>query len=769
MVLAGTFATFGRSSTSIARARARSRRSARLSSSSSWSNARARRCRIAAGAIAGDEDVAKSARAPGVLYDDAFVGSDDAFASKLEHNAAVLRRFVEALEGGAECSDDECGVDESNEAAEWIRQTLVRRIETGGKLQPAQAQILLGDVVENLCTLAHEGSIEALCALQAVCYRNASACWKVGNSHNMFSYFRTMCMEGVEEPVRCSAFFLASTLVAFNEDLHRVVAKSRFTPVLMQMLQNKCQSIEACDMEWRDVRGLSECDHGLNCVRNLSQNPSQTKLLVANGAVELCGGFLKTHTGVGRVNAAISIANLIGREDNDERLNADETIMEEVVDLFRKAIDGQSYDNLKHTVWKYTQGIANVATMEAAKPRLAKAGVIPLLVRVLREKQHQWDRASFWAASALWNLAFDDDVKAQVVAEPGVFEALEEARRLGSENTKMKARGALWMLKPPEEETKKEDGTTQNVGLSQEDMQKLGAIENAKAQVMLSYEWHHQAQVMQLKEQLNARGFNVWMDVDRMMGSTLEAMAAAIESSDAIIMCISGRYKESQACRTEAEYAYTRKKTLIPVKVEKGYSPDGWLGILVGSKLYYNVYNSDMMTQAIPGIVTAVEAIHNDAKAPKFLQKGDGEVVPDARGDMSADAASAPPAPTSSTTSSSQGVSVPVDDDAMERWLNAVGLTAYVHVFKYQHIQGKTLLKMHQELGQLSMSDQHQLLQNILGIQSYGHRLLFLSEIEDLIGPLNGELRKLAERPSAPPPLPRPKRGAPKRSGGGRE
>ena len=335
---------------------------------------------------------------------------------------------------------------------------------------------------------------------------------------------------------------------------------------------------------------------------------------------------------------------------------------------------------------------------------------------------------------------FDEDVKAKILEEPGVIEALEEARRLCSENTKMKARGALWMLQPQSDE---EGAEETSMGLSEEDMQKLGAIENAKAQVMLSYEWHHQSTVLQLKEELNARGFNVWMDVDRMMGSTLEAMAAAIESSDAIIMCISSRYKESQACRTEAEYAYTKKKCLIPVKVEKSYEPDGWLGILVGSKLYYNVHNQEMMAASIPSLITAVEAIHNDVKAPALRQKnGVTALSPDSSSSSSAVAASPPPQVRNGSVSSSQEVSVPVDNDAMDRWLSAIGLEAYVHAFRHNHIYGKILLKMHQELGLLSMGEQHELLQRVLGIQSYGHRLLFLTEIEALVGPLDGKLRQ---------------------------
>ena len=673
---------------------------------------------------------------PGVLYVPEFIGEPAQFEANLEIKATALRQFVEELEEGSIVAPTAEAID----AAEWIRQALVQLIEERGKLQPAQSKVLLGDVVENLCTLATEDCAEAFSALQAICYRNASACWKVGNGHNMFQYFRNMCTTGVDEKVRCSALFLASTLVAFNEDLHRVVAKSRLTPVLLQLMQNRCQSKEMCTQMWRDVRGLTECDHGMIFLRNLSQTPAQVKLLTTHGAVDFAGSILETTSGLSRINAAIVIANLIGREDNDERLSKDDSIMEELVDLFKTACDGESYANIKHTVWKYTQGIANLATMEAAKPRLANAGVIKLLVRVLREKQHQWDRGSFWAASALWNLAFDEDVKAKILEEPGVIEALEEARRLCSENTKMKARGALWMLQPQSDE---EGAEETSMGLSEEDMQKLGAIENAKAQVMLSYEWHHQSTVLQLKEELNARGFNVWMDVDRMMGSTLEAMAAAIESSDAIIMCISSRYKESQACRTEAEYAYTKKKCLIPVKVEKSYEPDGWLGILVGSKLYYNVHNQETMAASIPSLITAVEAIHNDVQAPALRQKnGVTALSPDSSSSSSAVAASPPPQVRNGSVSSSQEVSVPVDNDAMDRWLSAIGLEAYVHAFRHNHIYGKILLKMHQELGLLSMGEQHELLQRVLGIQSYGHRLLFLTEIEALVGPLDGKLRQ---------------------------
>ena len=60
----------------------------------------------------------------------------------------------------------------------------------------------------------------------------------------------------------------------------------------------------------------------------------------------------------------------------------------------------------------------------------------------------------------------------------------------------------------------------------------------------------------------------------------------------------------------EAEYAYTMKQ-LIPVML-KSYKPDGWLGVIMGSKLYYNMHNSDEMRDAIPGLVSEVSAAHGE-------------------------------------------------------------------------------------------------------------------------------------------------------------
>ena len=39
----------------------------------------------------------------------------------------------------------------------------------------------------------------------------------------------------------------------------------------------------------------------------------------------------------------------------------------------------------------------------------------------------------------------------------------------------------------------------------------------------------------------------------------------------------------------EAEYMYRLRKDIIPLILQPGYTPDGWLGILVGTRLYFDL------------------------------------------------------------------------------------------------------------------------------------------------------------------------------------
>jgi hypothetical protein len=86
--------------------------------------------------------------------------------------------------------------------------------------------------------------------------------------------------------------------------------------------------------------------------------------------------------------------------------------------------------------------------------------------------------------------------------------------------------------------------------------------------------------------------------VEKMQGSTVEAMADAVEGAAAMCYGVSRAYKESANCRLEAQYAYQREKDMVPLMVEEGYRADGWLGMLLGTRLYYVLYGSTVSSEA---------------------------------------------------------------------------------------------------------------------------------------------------------------------------
>ena len=56
----------------------------------------------------------------------------------------------------------------------------------------------------------------------------------------------------------------------------------------------------------------------------------------------------------------------------------------------------------------------------------------------------------------------------------------------------------------------------------------------------------------------------------------MDAMSDAIEGADVMLYGVSLQYKESANCRLEANYAFQQELDMIPLMVQKDYSPMGW-------------------------------------------------------------------------------------------------------------------------------------------------------------------------------------------------
>ena len=90
-----------------------------------------------------------------------------------------------------------------------------------------------------------------------------------------------------------------------------------------------------------------------------------------------------------------------------------------------------------------------------------------------------------------------------------------------------------------------------------------------------------------------------------MKGATVDTMALAVEGSAVVLIGVSRAYKESSNCRMEAQYALQKKKPLVPLMLMQGYEADGWLGLLLGTSMWYALYGAEMLIAS--GVMDALE------------------------------------------------------------------------------------------------------------------------------------------------------------------
>lgn len=74
--------------------------------------------------------------------------------------------------------------------------------------------------------------------------------------------------------------------------------------------------------------------------------------------------------------------------------------------------------------------------------------------------------------------------------------------------------------------------------------------------IFLSYNHDHSDMVHRVKNRLQQDGHKVWIDTEQMGGSTLEAMAEAVENAAIVLVCASDKYKQSPNCRTGLTIQY---------------------------------------------------------------------------------------------------------------------------------------------------------------------------------------------------------------------
>ncbi|KAL3892257.1 hypothetical protein ACJMK2_004481, partial [Sinanodonta woodiana] len=200
------------------------------------------------------------------------------------------------------------------------------------------------------------------------------------------------------------------------------------------------------------------------------------------------------------------------------------------------------------------------------------------------------------AVGAIWALAFDKENQ-RIMLEDKTMNIVNMLLDLTKclDIVRKAAEGTLWTLRNQLKhmaEFKDLDLVRRVRDYNDQEQQnpRKSDARRKKGHVMISYNRNHREVVKWIRDELEANGYPVWMDIGNMGGSTSQTMAEAIESAHVFLFCCSQGYKNSNNCRQEADYASSLGERLhmIPLLMEEGYKADGWLGFYVGREYFYD-------------------------------------------------------------------------------------------------------------------------------------------------------------------------------------
>eukprot|EP00808_Paulinella_micropora_P002104 g43626.t1 len=270
-----------------------------------------------------------------------------------------------------------------------------------------------------------------------------------------------------------------------------------------------------------------------------------------------------------QMSATLLTAYLVGASEvkQDQALLSDGGVIRAVLD----GIVTTSAGNLEASQTTFLGAACRLATFLGAACRLAvidankviirESKALPVLVEMI--KPTKTDHFLLLLGRLLLHLTFDPLSKQELTASTlvkkskAVLKKKEAAQGTTGEDAKevFKVYGdLLWTLglsspssspsssssSPPSEEDAR-NAHKEASSQDQDGREAKAAV--GGLQVMLSYNWASQPRILRIAEGLKRRGFCVWLDLEQMAGSTIEAMAGAVEGSAVVVLAYEPKYK----------------------------------------------------------------------------------------------------------------------------------------------------------------------------------------------------------------------------------
>eukprot|EP00301_Raphidiophrys_heterophryoidea_P020935 c5500_g1_i1.p1 GENE.c5500_g1_i1~~c5500_g1_i1.p1 ORF type:complete len:658 (+),score=151.86 c5500_g1_i1:37-2010(+) len=446
------------------------------------------------------------------------------------------------------------------------------------------------DICFNVFREGIEGDmVKVVYILGMVCFNNESATDRVGAHPDFYTVLQTCTDKKNSNALLRAGLYLMTNASSNSFSTHPVLIK--LLPRIREIIDRKTGYTQATRSE-----GVRVCFY-------LASNERTKAALVEAGVITplieiMSSGVLELDC----VSAAIAVANLVGDEEENVTLSpaSDTTgFYKLLVDALEASLNGTDYpvgSNLFYRNWKVVQGIANLSKAEVNKEELGRSGLIPQLKRCLDQDDTDKKLHEF-AMQTLWQLSFHPANHALICETENLLTKIEHMSTSSeSENVREAARGIVWQI----DQDKRRVSKTRTRPLPTKRAREI------LGHVMCSYCWVQQDLMRKIKTWLEKEGYKTWVDMDNINGPTLESVSAAIEGAEVVLLGLSNDFRSSSACRTECEFALKLKKDIRPLILEKGFVPESWVALAVGSQQAFDFSDPDRFEETLLSLVASL-------------------------------------------------------------------------------------------------------------------------------------------------------------------
>ncbi|XP_052267989.1 uncharacterized protein LOC127869450 isoform X1 [Dreissena polymorpha] len=414
----------------------------------------------------------------------------------------------------------------------------------------------------------------------------------------------------------------------------------------------------------------------LSILHNIARASGMKPLFEENKTGETIMPFLESEDDMLKILATLTIAHIVDEEENKTLITETGTI-KCIVSWLGNALDSARRRFKGFTPQELTEGLNKLAVNDSNKMKIIEEDALPQFIKMLK---HEDVREQSSAARIVWTLAFDKDVRQKLVENEELMTLLKKLGDSTNKSLQTNANGALWVIKG-ENEVSRESKESQKP--EQERNRRITSAKG-KRHIFLSYSWSDKVEVLKLRDRLRAEGYAIWIDIEKMGGSTLDAMAHAIENAAVVLICMSEKYKQSPNCRTEAEYTYQLKKEYIPLMMQQKYRPDGWLGLILGAKLFFDFSGKYPFEKPFTGLLKELRGRGQvDLNQTPSTDTADGPITMTMTNSLTSH-------PSPGTPSNS--VAFSMGQEELIKWLRNIKLTECIPAF--MEFDGRLLMQL---------------------------------------------------------------------------